>query len=123
MLKVWKTPFMSHSFPSVWFSVDTHLGNVNVFVKGDRRWRVRFDHIAGLKICDENYDRNTRFHIKREQDGLCSYTWEYSPWLEEFEIELVETVEEKPLYHYVLLGGDHNVEVLALGNVEIEPAT
>jgi len=47
MLKVWKTPFMSHSFPSVWFSVDTHLGNVNVFVKSDRRWRVRFDHIVG----------------------------------------------------------------------------
>jgi hypothetical protein len=122
-LLAWETPFMSYFFPSVWISMGAHLGEMSVFVEGEKRWRVWFDSVVALKICDESFDRNARLHVERDRHRLCSYTWEDSAWRQEFQTELAETLEEKPLCHYVLLGGDHNVEVLALGSVQIEPAT
>jgi len=114
---------MSRLFPSVWVSMEAHLGKMSVFVEDEKRWRVWFESVVALKICDESFDRNARFHVERDRQRLCSYIWEDSSWRQEFQTELAEMLEEKNLCHYVLLGGDHNVEVLALGAVQIEPAT
>ncbi|MCA1589584.1 MAG: hypothetical protein LC734_04185 [Acidobacteria bacterium] len=51
--------------------------------------------------------------------NLCSYMWRESPWLSEFNGEHAEAVEGGEVKHYVLLGGDYNVEILAIGDVSI----
>lgn len=118
-LIAWKTPFASASWPSVWISVERELNKSAVFVKTEQLWQLRFKYVAALKVCDESYDDNTRFHIERDEENLCSYLWENSPWLTEFNTKNAEAVEIGTLRHHVLLGGDYNIEVLAVGEIEI----
>lgn len=115
----WETPFADASFPSVWISIERILSGATIYVDAAELWQVSFDYIAGMKSCDESYDDNTRFHIERDIDGLCSYFWEDSPWLGQFDSKFAEVIEGNTLAHYVLLGGDYNVEVLALGHPKI----
>jgi len=68
----------------------------------------------------KTYDNNPRFLVDRDQDGLCSYIWVDSPWLQDFNAESIEAMENGVVTHYVLLGGDYNVEVLAYGRVSID---
>ena len=120
MLKAWRTPFESESFPSVWVvCAGGELDKTSVFVGWPAEYQVNFEHIVGLKICDETYDNNPRFWVGRDEDKLCSYTWVDSPWLRDFNAEYVEAMGGSTVTHYVLLGGDHNVEVLAYGRVDI----
>jgi len=120
MLKQWKTPFEDHSFPSISLNLKTHFGNIEIFVKADESWKIKFEDIVAIKICEEEFDLNERFHVTRKIDGKCCYIWEDSNWLSEFAKDYAETIKEKKLKHYVLLGGDHNIEVLALGTCEVK---
>lgn len=123
MLKAWRTPFETEQFPSVWITCPAELAKLRVFIGLPAQWQVRFQNVVGVKICDETYDNNARFHIERDVDGLCSYTWENSPWLDDFNSEYVEVMNDSKLTHYVLLGGDHNVEILAYGEVTTSDAS
>ena len=82
--------------------------------------QISFERVVGLKICDESYDHNPRFWVEQDVNDLCSYTWENSPWLNDFNAESVEAMEDAKVVHYVLLGGDYNVELLAYGKVAID---
>jgi hypothetical protein len=119
-LVAWRTPFELEKFPSVWVTSEGHLDNVIVHVGLPAKWTIKFDHVVGIKICNESYDNNQRFWIDRNTEGLCSYTWEDSPWIRDFNAGHVEAVEGSVVLHYVLLGGDYNVEILAFGSVAIE---
>ncbi len=121
-LVAWKTPFASAEWPSVCVSLNRILRETTIFVESGRRWKISFDYVAALKVSDESYDDNTRFQIERDEADLCSYLWLDSPWSGQFNSEHTEVVEGNFLRHYVLLGGDYNVEVLALGNPNIEIA-
>ena len=119
MLIKWDTPFARHTFPSVWLNVNTNLANVHVYVEADKVWELSFNDIVALKICEEEFDENRRFHIERDEENLCSYMWQESEWLSEFTKEHTEDIKDGALIHYVLLGGDHNIEILAIGGVTI----
>lgn len=121
-LIAWKTPFATAEWPSVWVALKRALRGATFYVDADQLWQIRFSYVAGLKVCDESYDDNTRFHIEGGEKNLCSYLWEDSPWMAEFNTEQIEAVESGKLTHYVLLGGDYNIEILALGDVTISPA-
>ena len=119
-LSAWNTPFSSAPWPSVSVISGRNLKDTRIFVTADRDFVIRFEKILGLKVCDESYDKNSRFHIDRDKENLCSYLWLDSPWLTEFTHESAEAVEGGRLTHYLLLGGDYNVEVLAVGAVQID---
>jgi hypothetical protein len=122
-LTAWRTPFEAERFPSVWVTCEGgQLDKTSVFIGWPAEWQVTFEHVVGLKVCDERYDNNPRFWVDGNEANLCSYIWDDSPWLREFNSEYVEAMEDGDVIHYVLLGGDHNVEVLAFGNVQINPA-
>ena len=118
-LRAWRTPFEAEEFPSVWVACDGDLSNTTVFVGLPARWRIDFEHIVGLKVSDETYDQNRRFHVERDDNTCCSYTWENSPWLANFDAEYLEVLGGTKVTHFVLLGGDYNVEILAYGKLEI----
>ena len=120
-LRKWETPFASASWPSVSISVDHELRRAVIYVDAEQLWQIHFDFIAGVKVCDESYDDNTRFHIDRDVDGLCSYFWDDSPWLKRFNSEMAEVCEVGKLAHHVLLGGDYNIEILAMGDAKYVP--
>lgn len=121
MLKAWRTPFQKESFPSVWVTCEGGgLDSTSVFVGWPAKWRIKFERIVGLKVNDETYDNNPRFWVDRDEDDLCSYNWQNSPWLQDFNAEHVEVMEGGKVIHYVLLGGDYNVEILGCGKVTIE---
>lgn len=122
-LEAWETPFGSESWPSVWVNIERVLKNSLVFVNTEQLFKVEFENILGLRVSDESYDDNTRFHIERDQLDHCSYIWRDSPCLKEVNTEHAEGAEGGKLIHYVLLGGDYNVEILAIGDVEISPVT
>jgi hypothetical protein len=119
-LKAWRTPFEAEEFPSVWVTCSGLLNDTVVSVGRPARWHILFEHVVGHKVCGETYVRNSRFHIERDDPNVCSYTWDDSPWLADFDTEYVETLGGTKVIHYVLLGGDYIVELLAHGKVEIE---
>jgi hypothetical protein len=120
-LIAWETPFCLSEWPSVWISAEGDLTKSVIFVRAKELWRIQFESIVGLKVCDETYAKNTRFHIERDKDESCSYIWENSPWFDDFDAEYVEVLGGGKVTHYVLLGGDYNIEILATGKVEIIP--
>ncbi len=83
-LEAWETPFGSVSWPSVWVTIDSLLRDSLVFVNAEQLFKLKFENILGLRVSDESYDDNSRFHIERDQPDRCSYIWRDSPWLKEF---------------------------------------
>ena len=70
MLKAWKTPFEKESFPSIWAACEGELDKTLVFVGWPAEWQVKFEHVVGLKVCDETYDNNPRFWVNGDVDEL-----------------------------------------------------
>ena len=121
MLRAWRTPFESEKFPSIWVSSNGGpLDTTTVNVGWPAQWSITFERVVGLKVCDESYDNNKRFWVERDLNDLCTYTWEDSPWLADFSSDYVNAMEDGNVIHYVLLGGDYNVELLAFGKVSID---
>lgn len=121
-LRVWNTPFKDDLYPAIWVEFASSFENTAVCIDSDKKWRITFENLMGIKVCDESYDKNIRFHITREgTTPLCTYTWQDSPWLADFNYEIPEIVFEKPVIHYVLLGGDYNIEVLAASEAFVTP--
>ena len=119
-LVAWQTPFQTRQFPSVSIEADGQLDKTTIFIGFPAEWQINFDSVVGVKVCDESYDNNPRFHVTRDIDGLCSYMWDDSPWLEDFNGKHFEAIYNTRLRHFVLLGGDYNVEVLAAGDASIK---
>ena len=120
-MKEWKTPFVIEKFPSVWMTCEGQPDTTSIFVGFPAKWQVKFERVVGLKVCDESYDNNRRFWVEGSENNFSSYVWEDSPWLKDFNADYAEVMEDLKVIHYVLLGGDYNIEVLAHGNVDITP--
>ena len=121
-LTPWRTPFESERFPSIWVTCEGDLDRTSVFVGWPAQWQVKFEHIVGLKVSNETYDNNRRFWVDGNLDAICTYTWLESPWLTDFNAEYLEAMTDSLLTHYVFLGGDYNVEVLAHGKIDVTNA-
>lgn len=119
-LKVWETPFRYEEFPSIWIDAHGCLDGTVIQIGWPAEWKIKFEHLVALKVCDESYDKNDRFWIPRDVNNCCSYIWVDSPWLKEFNAFIINTVADVEVFHYVLLGGDYNVELLAYGMVTID---
>ena len=66
-MRAWRTPFEAEEFPSVWVSYNGLLDDALVSIGLPARWQIRFEHVVGLKVCDETYDNNPRFHVERDE--------------------------------------------------------
>ena len=114
----WETPFTDALFPSVWAVVSP--GDIFTLIvspsDGYPKYIVRFEAEIAYKVLDESCAPVREFvKLRREQKGLSAYTWSNSPWLAEYQESAVSVDVHVgwPLVHYVVLGGDSIVEVLA----------
>ena len=124
-LEVWDTPFASKRFPSV--NIEPAKGSVaEISVRVRCRgatYKVQFKFAASFKCTDESIFPVDRFNRLPRSGDSCCYLWKESPWCREFGeclAQLEATYGCSTLRHYVILGGDNVVEVLAVSNPTVE---
>jgi len=124
----WDTPFAIGLDPSVRFITETPDSDAILIVAPGGlgaypQFLVRFGRVVTLLCYEETcaIDRGFRELIRSEYD-LCSYRWTTSPWLKHYRVleDFLFTNTPEKLHHYVLFGGDSIVEVIALGEPQIE---
>ena|ERR1035437_2096444 len=120
----WDVPFANGQCPSVGVITDSDTSKVVLVVRPHGfgnypHYLVRFYNVVTLLRYDDGpgaFDRGYRSLIRSEYD-LCAYRWITSPWLFGYSDQKHSDEEYS---HYLLLGGDDIVEVIALGEVEVE---
>ena len=120
----WDVPFAISRCPSIGVITDPDSSKVVLVVRPHGfekypQYLVRFFGVVALLCYDDDpgaFDRGYASLIRSEHD-LCAYRWITSPWLQRY--STFNHSDEK-LSHYLLLGGDSIVEVIALGEAEVE---
>ncbi len=124
----WDTPFADAKFPSVWviaeprgdstFSVVVCPGGFDAYPK----FVVLFSCVYALSIEEEARSGIASFigpdgHVPNIG---CAYIWLTSPHVKDFEPGMPFRGGRGPLRHYIILGGDNNVGVVAAEPPTIE---
>ena len=121
-LQVWDTPFAETLFPGVAVAPDAECSNcVSVVVSPSGidqypKYILRFEPFGAYRCDDESLASIESFNTVARSGSASTYKWEGSPWLEQFVKDsggLANSYHGKPLEHFVILGGDLNVDVLA----------
>ena len=60
--------------------------------------------------------------LTRSEYDLCAYRWITSPWLKHYRVleDIMFRKSSEKLHHYILIGGDTIVEVIALSEPLVE---
>ena len=118
----WETPFTDAFYPSV-IIIATPLptpsrqtNDVKVIVnssKGDYpKYLVDFGDVLAFTCMEEGCAPERDFAFANlEAEGLCAYEYIDSPWLKAYE-GCRDPLSEGKFSHYMIFGGDNNVEVI-----------
>ena len=122
----WETPFTNTKFPSVALivtSASDRWNDVKALVMPDGtdrypKYLVSFGEVIAFTCFEEAYAPERDFSSSAvEEPGLCAYQYFDSPWIKSYE-NLVEHVsfpnKPAPLFHYLIFGGDNNIEVVTI---------
>jgi hypothetical protein len=128
----WDTPFTETQFPSVALIVTSTLNqwnNVKVVVMPQGtdkypKYLVSFGEVIAFTCFEEAHAPERDFASATiDENKLCAYQYLDSPWLESYDpwIEHISFPNEKlPSFHYLIFGGDNNIEVITTNNPTIE---
>jgi hypothetical protein len=113
----WETPFTDKLFPSV-VLITTSYDSLSVIVADavDKypKYTVGFDKVIAFACMEEAGSPRSFLEIEKTENDLCAYIWADSPWSKSY----VGVGDHDPdgtpgsLFHYLIFGGDNNVEVL-----------
>jgi hypothetical protein len=125
MLEVWDTPFASAKYPSVTLEpVKGKVAEVRVRIEcRDASYHLEFKFAASFKCTDESVFPVDRFNQLPRSGDSCCYLWKESPWSRDFGECLAQVKAAygcSTLRHYIILGGDNVVEVLAVGDPVVQ---
>jgi hypothetical protein len=124
----WETPFSENRFPSISIITENQGDVVSLIVAPDGidkypKYVVRFENVITLLCYEEAFafDRGYK-KLNRDEGNLCAYRWINSSWLKEYQkgIDILRKKNTGELEHYVVFGGDSNVELIAFGHPKIE---
>ena len=130
-LTLWNTPFWDAESLSVSVIADLEeVSTLTVVAAPDGidrypKYLLAF-RAAAFKSEDESVAPTKEFStLRREPRQSCTYYWLNSPWLREYEEtkSLVDMYYGGRLKHFVVLGGDTIVEILAVEDPEIKEVT
>ena len=124
----WDVPFADRRWPSVGFITDPDSSKVVLVVRpgglgSHPSYLVRFSDVVTLFCYEETCAIKRDFDdLTWSEPNLCAYRWLTSPWLEHYRVleDITFTNTDDKLHHYILLGADTIVELIALGEGEIE---
>jgi len=121
----WEVPFAEARDPSV--SIITERGgDVVTLVVAPKgidaypKFLIRFGNVVALLCYEEAcaFDRGYRA-LPGFDRKLSAYLWIDSPWLESY-CKGADVFEWKDLQHFLVLGGDSIVEIIAEGQPKLE---
>jgi len=124
----WDVPFAIGLWPSVAVISDPDNSKVVLVVRplafgNYPRYLVSFRDVVTLFCYEETcaIERDWGSLTRSEYD-LCAYRWITSPWLEHYRVleDIKFSKSEEKLHHHILIGGDTIVEVIALGEPQVE---
>ena len=124
----WDLPFANGLHPSVGVITESDTSKVVLVARPHGfgvypQYLVRLYDVVTLLCYEETcaIDREWDSLIRSEHD-LCAYRWITSPWLKHYRVleDIMFNKSDEKLHHYILLGGDDIVEVIALGEAVVE---
>jgi hypothetical protein len=134
----WDVPFAIWRYPSVHAITESDNSNVILVVRPDGfgrypQYLVRFSNVVVLLRYDSDeipqaftevqcsIERGWHSLVRSEPD-LCAYRWVSSPWVRNCSgLELTSFKDSgQKLHHYILIGENDTVEVVALGEPAVE---
>ncbi|MGC2235512.1 MAG: hypothetical protein WA584_05100 [Pyrinomonadaceae bacterium] len=128
----WETPFTDTQFPSVALIVTStanQWNNVRAVIMPQGiykypKYLVNFGEVIAF-TCFEEADAPERDFTSAmlEEKNLCAYQYLDSPWLKSYEawIEHCNFPNESvSSYHYLIFGGDNNIEIITTNIPTIE---
>ncbi len=127
----WETPFTETQFPSVGLIISTEKNGADILkaivapfgIDKYPKYLVNFSRVIAFTCMEEAHAPEMDFaSAEIEESGLCAYEFIDSPWLKTYEawIPFLTNSEKNCLYHYLIFGGDNNVEVITQNEPEIE---
>jgi hypothetical protein len=126
-----ETPFTDAKFPSVILLISNNGVFLSAVVAPDGidkypKYLIKFGEIIAFTCMEEAFCPE-REYSHADIDGEikernCALQWIDSPWLKAYETGEHFAVAGKPtpFYHYLIFGGDNNIEVITPNKPEIE---
>jgi len=119
----WNTPFTDVTFPAVEFLTTIEKDEYNILkilvapsgIDKYPKYLIDFGQVIAFVCMEEAYaperDFNSAFTT---ETNLSAYQWIDSPWLKSYEpqIHFIQSGHLGYFSHYLIFGGDNNVEVI-----------
>jgi hypothetical protein len=124
----WNVEFAEYRFPAVSVLSDDYGETVLIVVapagfSAYPKYLVRFRNVVTLLYYEETCSIDRGYEsLTRSHSNLCAYRWVSSPWLKQYRVleDIIFNKSPDKLHHYLILGGDTIVEVIALGEAAVE---
>jgi hypothetical protein len=127
----WETPFTEVERPSVGLLLKTKLDGTDLLsaivapegVDKYPKFLVYFGEIVAFTCFEEAYSPRRDFDEATTEDyNLCAYQYLHSPWLESYEgwQPFFSAGKVESFSHYLILGGDNNIEIITPNVPKIE---
>jgi hypothetical protein len=127
----WETPFSKAVLPSVILlnltDVYKSTDLLTLIVAPDGidkypKYLAKFENIIAFTCMEEAYSPEREYSKVEAEEVSCAYEWIDSPWLKAYEQgeHFIAGGKTKPFYHYVIFGGDNNVEIITPNRPFIE---
>jgi hypothetical protein len=119
----WDTPFTETQFPSVGLIITTEADEADILkaivapkgIDTYPKYLVTFGKVIAFTCFEEAHAPERDFASATiEDDKLCTYEYLDSPWLESYSgwRSIYFGNETSLFYHYLIFGGDNNIEVI-----------
>lgn len=128
----WNTPFTDHRWPSVVLAIEQNQNSqANSGLRAivaphgiDKypKYLVNFGEVIAFTCMEEAFCPQRDFNVATIDEGdLCAYQYIDSPWLKAYEEgrHFIANGSLGEFFHYVIFGGDNNVEVITANIAEI----
>ena len=126
----WETPFTEIKLPSVGLIITIEPDEADILkaVVADSvdtypKYLVTFGKVIAFTCFEEAHAPERDFASATvEEDNICAYEYLDSPWLKSYAgwKPIYFGNETDSFYHYVIFGGDNNIEVITPNRPEIE---
>ena len=119
----WDTPFTNKQRPSVGLIITTEVDETDILkiivapkgIDAYPKYLVTFGEVIAFTCFEEAHAPERDFASATiEDENLCAYEYLDSPWLQSYEAwkPIYFGNETSSFYHYLMFGGDNNVEVI-----------
>jgi hypothetical protein len=123
----WETPFSDEKFPAVKLLISNDGDFLSAIVAPEGidkypKYLVKFADVIAFTCMEEAYSPQREYSNIKPEENSCAYEWIDSSWLKSYEHgeHFIASGKPKPFYHYLIFGGDNNIEVITPNKPEIE---